>query len=189
MIHVSCFIRPMPYLIVGLGNPGREYAATRHNLGFILADALAKKTDAVPVSVKILAEARRGEIGGKAAYIIKPQTFMNLSGDAVSAFMRAKRIVPAELVAIHDDIDLPFGEIRVSKGASAGGHNGVKSLIERIGTKDFVRLRIGVGRPPEGTPADAHVLGKFSPEEKKELPAIIAKALEELDNIFTRFQK
>lgn len=173
----------MPYLIVGLGNPGKEYAATRHNVGFVVVDALAHRLEAAPVKTKLLAEILSARAGGQAVQLMKPQTFMNLSGNAVVPFMKTKKIPAQNLTVIHDDIDLPFGMIRVSKNASAGGHNGAKSIIDTLGTKEFMRIRIGVGRPAENIPVDNYVLGKFSPEEKKELPGIIEKAVEKIEEI------
>lgn len=119
-------------------------------------------------------------------YILKPQTFMNLSGEAVAPFMRSKKLDADSLIVVHDDLDIPFGEIRVSRNASSGGHNGVQSIIDSLGTKDFTRVRLGIGRPPENVLADAFVLQRFKGEEEEKLPGIVYKTIAEIVKIFSR---
>jgi peptidyl-tRNA hydrolase, PTH1 family len=176
----------MPFLIVGLGNPGDEYAETRHNFGFAVVDELVGKIDAPKEKTQARAEAWSGRLGKTKAFIIKPQTFMNLSGEAATAFMKAKKLSPINLIVVHDDLDIPFGAIRVSKNASAGGHNGVQSIIDSLGTQDFTRIRLGIGRPPENVPAEKFVLQRFTAEEKKQLPDIIGRAISEIEEIFSK---
>jgi peptidyl-tRNA hydrolase, PTH1 family len=168
----------MAHLIVGLGNPGKEYARTRHNFGFDAVSKLIEKLEAAPTNTKLLAKTWTAKINGQTVHILEPETFMNLSGNAVGPFLKSKKIPPAGLIVVHDDLDIPFGDIRVSKNSSAGGHNGVQSIIDAVGTKEFVRIRLGVGRPPEKMPTDAYVLARFSKEESATLPAIIDQAVE-----------
>jgi PTH1 family peptidyl-tRNA hydrolase len=162
-------------LIVGLGNPGPQYRDTPHNLGFRVVDELAArwglatwKLDFESVWVK------RGQ-SEQAVFLVKPQTFMNLSGSAVIQFTNYYGIDPAQVLAVVDDAALPFGRLRVRRGGSAGGHNGLKSLIQHLGT-DFPRLRIGVGRGDDGVDLANHVLRRFSPETKQEVEAVVQRA-------------
>ena len=163
-------------VIVGLGNPGPGYAATRHNLGFKAADQLARR-----LGVKIdrrdsrALVATAGHPGDDATSVllVKPQTYMNLSGRAVAVLLRKHGLGPADLWVLHDEMDVAFGRLRVRKGGGPGGHNGVRSLIEDLGSPGFVRFRIGVGRPPgEDDPVD-HLLEPFTPEERDRVPALV----------------
>jgi PTH1 family peptidyl-tRNA hydrolase len=177
-----------PFLIVGLGNPGKEYANTRHNLGFVVIDKLINESEAKPVKTKTQAKAW-GMVREGFYYSLNyllPQTFMNLSGNAVSAFMKEKKIDLKNLIVVHDDLDIPFGEIRVSKNSSAAGHNGVQSVIDALGTKDFTRIRIGIGRPVNDQPIEDYVLTRFNAEEKKQLPEIIDKSILEIEKLFSK---
>lgn len=154
------------HLIVGLGNPGKKYERTRHNVGFLAVDALRNDTFSEWKLLKSLeAEASEGEIEGKKVILLKPQTFMNLSGRAVSAAMKKYRITYEHLIVIHDDLDIPFGEIKAQKNKSAAGHNGVQSVIDALGTKDFWRMRVGIGARPKEMASDVFVLQKFSVAE------------------------
>ncbi len=176
----------MHYLIVGLGNPGEEYAKTRHNFGFNVVDEMVGRYDAAPSNTKLQAKLWTAKAGGATVLLAEPQTFMNLSGSAVAPLLRTKKIELDRLIVIHDDLDLPFGEIRVSRGASAGGHNGVKSIIEAVGSKDFARVRVGIGRPADERPIEDYVLARWSAEEKKALPEIIDKAIIETEKLFSK---
>jgi PTH1 family peptidyl-tRNA hydrolase len=157
-------------LIVGLGNPGADYADTRHNAGFMAVDEAARMTGAKlgrrEVCSSFVAEARFGD---ERYVLAKPQTYMNRSGSAVAALVKKYSVALEDVTVIHDDIDVPLGALREKVGGGAGGHNGVADVAQKLGTPDFRRIRIGVGRPPEGTEAADHVL---SPFEKDELPAI-----------------
>ncbi|MFA5134090.1 MAG: aminoacyl-tRNA hydrolase [Patescibacteria group bacterium] len=160
-------------LIIGLGNPGKKYGKTRHNLGFMAVDFLQKKLEApeFKLNKKLAAEiSKSGKI-----ILAKPQTFMNLSGGAAIKLLSFYKLTADDILIIHDDIDLEFGKIKEGKNHGAAGHNGVKSIIELLGTKDFNRLRIGVGRPPENIPPEDYVLQNFSSEELKQLPKIFNK--------------
>lgn len=165
---------PVRLILVGLGNPGREYSGTRHNLGFMCLDEVARRlrvrvSERVP---KALVAAARHP-GGGSVLLVKPQTYMNLSGQAVAALVRKHNLQPSDVSAIHDEMDIPFGKLRIRKGGSAGGNNGVKSLIADLGSQAFPRYRMGVGRPePEG--AIDHLLSPFTEAERERLPAFIA---------------
>ena len=162
------------WLIVGLGNPGREYAAHRHNVGFMVVDALAERTGAESFRAKFSGEIARTELRGEDALLLKPMTYMNLSGDSVQPCAAFFKIPVDRVVVIHDELDLPFGELRLKKGGGHAGHNGLRSLIQRMGA-DFGRIRMGIGRPPptfRGDVAD-FVLSGFSAEERERLPKIV----------------
>lgn len=182
-----------PFLIVGLGNPGKEYENTRHNFGFAVVDKLIEKTGAVKINTKLQAQICRidinyhlgiANIGG--TMIMKPQNFMNLSGQVTVPYVKKENIESNHIIVVHDDLDIPFGEIRVSKNASAGGHNGVQSIIDSLGTKDFTRVRVGIGRPANDRPIEDYVLARFGAEEKKALPEIIDKTILEIEKLFSK---
>jgi len=176
----------MTYLIVGLGNPGKEYEKTRHNLGFLVVDEIIARYDAVPSNTKLQTKLWTAKIANASVLMTEPQTFMNLSGNAVAPVVRTKKIATDHLVIVHDDLDLEFGKIRVSRGASAGGHNGVQSVIDALGTKDFTRVRIGIGRPVNDQPIEDYVLTRFSAEEKKQLTEIVDKTILEIEKLFSK---
>lgn len=159
----------MKYLIVGLGNIGTEYAGTRHNIGFNVLDALAGASNALFTTGRYgdLAQIRHK---GRTLILLKPSTYMNLSGKAVRYWMDAEKIAPENLLVVSDDIALPFGALRLRPRGSAGGHNGLKSIVELLGTEEFARMRFGVGGDfPKGHQVD-YVLGEWSEEERAALP-------------------
>ncbi|WP_088008435.1 aminoacyl-tRNA hydrolase [Indiicoccus explosivorum] len=165
-------------LIVGLGNPGARYAGTRHNIGFEVIDRLAEKWDTPLVQSKfngVYATVHRPE--GK-AILLKPLTYMNLSGQSVRPLMDYFDIDTDELTVIYDDLDLPSGQLRLRQKGSAGGHNGIRSLIEHLGTQQFNRIRIGVSRPPAGMRVPDYVLSGFRPEEKPDVAKAVERAAE-----------
>jgi PTH1 family peptidyl-tRNA hydrolase len=173
-------------IVAGLGNPGREYESTPHSIGFEVAEAVAREMGAVFRSATAFKGALAdGRFANGKVLVVKPMTFMNLSGDCVAPVVKYHNATAADLVVVSDDIDLPVGRIRIRKGGSAGGHNGLKSIIERLGTPDFIRLRIGVGRDKtDRREVVGHVLGKFDPEARalmdtKVIPAAV-KALEQI---------
>lgn len=150
-------------IVAGLGNPGREYESTPHSIGFEVADAVARDIGAAfRPAASFKGELADGRFAGGKVIVVKPMTFMNLSGDCVAPVVKYHNATPADLVVVSDDIDLPVGKIRIRRGGSAGGHNGLKSVIERLGTPDFTRVRIGVGR--DRSHVVGHVLGKFPAE-------------------------
>lgn len=151
--------------IVGLGNPGRRYAGTRHNIGFMVLEEICRRIGAELIE-KTDYKVARGSIEGERALLMEPLTFMNLSGGAVREVFRNNPVETSHLIVIHDDIDLPTGRLRVRAGGSSGGHRGVESIIQSIGTKDFVRVRIGVGRDADRDVKD-FVLSGFKPDERE----------------------
>ena len=161
----------MTKLIVGLGNPGTRYERTRHNAGFLVVDALA---DAYHLSwskkLFINTLVAEGNVDGAKVILAKPQTFMNRSGQAVAKLMKRYKLTADDLVIVYDDVDIERGSIRWREEGSAGGHNGLKSIIQLIGTQQFPRLRIGIGKPPERVPLEDYVLGKMNKEEQASLP-------------------
>lgn len=160
------------FLIAGLGNPGREYQNNRHNVGFMAVDALAKEMGFKNLKVKSKSVVMEGKWNDKKVILVKPQTFMNLSGTAVSSLFRFYKVALTNLIVIHDDLDLPSLSIRLRPGGGAGGQKGVASIIQQIGTQQFNRVRIGIGRPPgRMDPAD-YVLQNFPKQEEKELPIL-----------------
>lgn len=153
------------FLIVGLGNPGREYAATRHNIGF---DAITYLSDEYQIPLKSKegkALVGKGMIAGQKVMLAQPQTYMNNSGESVGALADFYKLEPEDIIIVYDDISLDVGQIRVRPKGSAGGHNGIKSIISHLGTQEFPRVKVGVGAKPEGGDLVKHVLGRFSKEE------------------------
>lgn len=169
-------------LIVGLGNPGKKYERTRHNFGFFVLDRLAKKFH-LSFSSKFGGEfAQISDSAHDKIFLLKPQTFMNLSGESVAPCAHFYKILPQDMFVIFDDLDLPFGRLRVVRSGSDGGHNGVKSIFEHLGTQDFPRLKLGIGRPlkrdPVGKAAADHVLDQFSKEEQVRAKQVADLAVE-----------
>lgn len=161
-------------LVVGLGNPGSRYAGTRHNVGFVVVERLAVEAGARFSASRFQADAATAELSGIPTTLLKPQTFMNRSGLAVAAWLDALRLPASHLVVVHDDLDLPLGRLRVVGSAGPGGHRGVASIQETLGTQAFARVRVGIGRPGEDEDAVERVLEEFAPEE---LP-IVAEMVE-----------
>jgi peptidyl-tRNA hydrolase, PTH1 family len=167
-------------LIVGLGNPGRGYSANRHNIGFLCLNHFAKEARIEFAKKQNWARVGLGKAAGYSLVLAKPQTYMNASGESVAALMRRYSLTLDDLVVVHDDLDLPLGKVRIRRGSSAAGHNGIKSIIANLGSQDFVRIRVGIGRPeaPRESgeqPIVDYVLGDFSTREKELLPEIINK--------------
>ncbi|MEV0330460.1 aminoacyl-tRNA hydrolase [Micromonospora echinospora] len=178
-----------PWLVVGLGNPGREYAGHRHNVGFMVADLLAGRVGGKfgrhRRAVADVAEGRLG-FGGPRLVLAKPLTYMNLSGGPVAALTQFYKIPPAQVVAVHDELDIGYGQLRVKCGGGEGGHNGLRSMTKSLGTKDYVRVRFGIGRPPgRQDPAD-YVLSDFSGVERKELEFLVDRAADAVESVITR---
>ncbi|HPI67436.1 MAG TPA: aminoacyl-tRNA hydrolase [bacterium] len=173
------------FLIIGLGNPGKKYEKNRHNSGFMAVDfVLDKKTKWIE-NKKLKSLIKEMEINEQKVVLVKPQTFMNNSGVAVLALTKKYKIKPENIIMVYDELDLPFGTIRVKLGGSAAGHNGIKSIIEKLGTDKFWRIRIGISNEKrEVVPADKFVLANFSKEELKDLKEkILLKAMEEIKKI------
>ena len=184
------------WLVVGLGNPGDKYENTRHNVGFLTVDELAERARVPVQRLKHRALTNTVELGGARVLLMKPVTYMNLSGEAVGEAARFYKIPPERVLVISDDVSLPIGRLRIRKGGSAGGHNGLKSIIQHLGTDQFPRLRVGVGQKPHPDYDLADwVLGKFQGEDKKAMDAAIQRAAdgvecllkEGLDRAMNRF--
>jgi peptidyl-tRNA hydrolase, PTH1 family len=161
-------------IIVGLGNPGRDYAATRHNLGFMVVDEIARRLSAESKRNRFRSELAEGFVDGQKLMLVKPQTYMNLSGMAVREAVNWYKVSPEDLLVVVDDIDLPFGTLRMRPDGGSGGHNGLKSIIADLDTEKFSRLRIGIGRG--GSYATRQVLTRFNTDETQALPELISGA-------------
>jgi PTH1 family peptidyl-tRNA hydrolase len=168
-------------LICGLGNPGRAYAKHRHNIGFKVVDELAKRHDVAVEKKAFGAKIGSGSLSKGPVIFAKPQTFMNLSGTAVSPLFGYYRCSLEDLIVVHDDIDLEVGRIKIAKGSGHGGHNGVKSIIDELGRNDFYRVRVGVGRPPEGMDPADYVLNPFTKEDAAKLEEMVAQAADAVE--------
>jgi peptidyl-tRNA hydrolase, PTH1 family len=173
------------WLVVGLGNPGREYASHRHNIGFGIVDELARRSDADSFRSKFSGELARTELNGEDAWLLKPQTYMNLSGDSVQPCAAFFKIPPDRVIVCHDELDLPFGDVRLKFGGGHGGNNGLRSIIQRMGP-DFCRLRFGVSRPGPGRDASSWVLSNFDAEEREKVDKYVEIAAKAVLDIATR---
>lgn len=171
-------------LIVGLGNPGSEYAGHRHNIGFRCIDHLAGQHAIALNKKRFKAEYGEGWLCGRRVVLAKPQTFMNDSGAAVAPLERWYKVPPERILVIHDDLDLPFGRIRIRPGGGSGGHNGIKSIIAALGTQAFPRIRVGIGRPQRGDPVD-YVLNDFDREQAPFVPEICAQVARAIEAFLT----
>jgi PTH1 family peptidyl-tRNA hydrolase len=174
-----------PWLLAGLGNPGFAYRDTRHNVGFMVLDRLAARQPGVRWRAAGCAERARLPCRGTELHLVKPQTYMNRSGDAVAPALSALGLDPSRLVVIHDDVDLPLGRIRVKSGGGHGGHRGLRSIDQRLGSSEFVRLRLGVGRPPPGQPMLEWVLSRFAATDRNTLDEMLSRSLEALRCVVT----
>ena len=169
------------YLIVGLGNPGKEYAATRHNAGFLLVEDLAQHWNVEwKPEKKFQSQVAKNEIGGKRILLCEPQTFMNASGEAVGALVNFYQTPVEKILIVVDDADLPLGTIRLRGEGSSGGHHGLESIEEHLGTRNFARLKIGIGRKNGAREITGHVLGRFAADERKILEEVLAGASEQV---------
>ncbi len=162
-------------LLVGLGNYGPEYASTRHNIGFMVAEQVAGRFRIALKKKGYQGLYGVGAVASQQTTIILPQTYMNRSGACVNAASCALKVEPVDIVVIYDDLDLPFGRLKISKEGGHGGHNGIRDIISVLGRRDFVRLRVGIGKPEQGD-VTSHVLGPFNPAERVGLPAMVAAA-------------
>ncbi len=163
-------------LIVGLGNPGREYELTRHNIGFMVGDELAKRWNISLNEQKFKGVFGAGFVNGEKVILLKPLTYMNLSGESIRPLMDYYKIDVEDFVVMYDDLDIPVGKLRLRMKGSAGGHNGVKSTISHLGTQEFQRIRMGIDRPKNGMKVVDYVLGRFTSEEIPDVNHSIEKA-------------
>jgi len=174
-----------PFLVVGLGNPGRQYKNTRHNAGFLVVDRLSERLGVQFSRLQFRALVVDGRYQDRKIILAKPQTYMNESGQAVGSLVRFYKITQDNIVVVHDDVDLPFGALRLRPAGGSGGQKGMGSIIERLGTQEFPRLRVGIGRPPGQMLAAAYVLQEFDRDEKQELPGVIDRAVDALLSVVT----
>ncbi|MFV2012917.1 MULTISPECIES: aminoacyl-tRNA hydrolase [unclassified Micromonospora] len=182
-------VETAPWLVVGLGNPGREYARNRHNVGFMVADLLAGRLG-VRLSRHRRAAAESGEgrlgLGGPKLVLAKPLTYMNLSGGPVAALAKFYKVPVEQIVTVHDELDIDYGRLRVKQGGGEGGHNGLRSMSRSLGSKEYLRVRFGIGRPPgRQDPAD-YVLSDFSTTERKELDFLVDRAADLVEAVVVR---
>lgn len=179
-------------IIAGLGNPGARYAGTRHNIGFQVIDLIAERWGRPAFKEKFHGEIGLvqlpGREGPEKTYLLKPQTFMNLSGDCVQPAAAFFKVPPSEVLILHDELDLPLGRLQLKVGGGSGGHNGLKSVTSRLGTADYQRLRLGIGRPPadfRGNPAD-FVLQGFASSEETQVEELVVRAAEAVELLVKR---
>jgi peptidyl-tRNA hydrolase, PTH1 family len=170
---LTAFTHVNNFLIIGLGNPGREYELTRHNIGFLTIDRLAERWDVKVNKYKSKALIGEYRIANEKVVLVKPQTFMNLSGNAVRSVYQFYKLPIEQLLVIYDDMDLPFGFIRIRKSGGSSGQKGMKSIIEQLGTEEFPRIRVGIGRPTGKMNSVDFILNKFKSSENKELSIIL----------------
>jgi len=169
-------VKPPVKLIAGLGNPGEQYQSNRHNLGFLTLDYLAGRHDIPLKKQGFEALFGKGKIGNERVLLAKPQTYMNLSGIAIERLVSYFRVDIKDLIVVHDDLDLPFETIRLKKGGGEGGHKGLMSIIQHVGSADFLRVRIGIGKPIRKSMVEKYVLSPFAEEEQNAVPSILAVA-------------
>ena len=174
------------YLIVGLGNPGRQYEATRHNMGFDVIDKLVEEYLVPQAGVKFNAMYGKGRIGGQPVILMKPLSYMNLSGGPIREMANYFKIDPeTEMIVVYDDIDLDPGQLRIRKKGSAGGHNGIKHIIQQLGTQNFVRIKVGVGAKPKGWDLADYVLGRFDKDDRALVEEAQERACKAVELILT----
>jgi peptidyl-tRNA hydrolase, PTH1 family len=172
-------------LVVGLGNPGPAYAANRHNVGFLIADLLAERAGGRFKRHRSGCDVLEGRLAGRRVVLAKPRSFMNLAGGPVAGAARFFTVEPADLIVLHDELDLPFGTVRLKLGGGEGGHNGLRSVSRSLSTRDYLRVRFGIGRPPgRMDPAD-FVLHDFSPAERRELPVLLDHAADAVETLLS----
>ncbi|MTV48463.1 aminoacyl-tRNA hydrolase [Heliobacillus mobilis] len=167
--------------IVGLGNPGRDYEKTRHNIGFMVVDQLAERWGHDGFKAKFQGSFSEVRLGGQKVFLLKPQTYMNLSGQAASAMAAFYKLAPEDILVVYDDLDLPPGKLRGRTKGSSGGHNGIKSLIACLGSENFPRLKLGIGRPASRQPSASYVLESFRAEELADIQKAIDLACDAVE--------
>ena len=168
-------------LVVGLGNPGPEYRGHRHNVGFMVMDRLASAVGIALGQSKFRGRFGQGDVGKTRLLLLEPGTFMNASGESVSAATRFYKVAPEDLLVVHDELDLSFGRLQLKRGGGTGGHNGLESIVEQLGTPDFARLRFGIGKPQGPNAKErvvGHVLHDFSSEEKAALEPLLERSVD-----------
>jgi peptidyl-tRNA hydrolase, PTH1 family len=173
-----------PWLVVGLGNPGEKYAQTRHNIGARAAERLAERLGTRLRKVRFIPiEVAEANLGGERVYIARPQAFMNVSGPPAASFAKRRKIDVEHVIAVHDEIDLAFEALKVKRGGSTAGHNGLKSLQQALGSPEFYRVRLGVGRPPGRKDAADHVLDRFTKAEREEAELLVEEGADAVETL------
>lgn len=167
------------HIVAGLGNPGPEYRDNRHNTGFMVLEVVARRAGVDLGTQRYRGRFARASVAGEPVALLQPQTYMNLCGESVGEAARFFKVEPEDIVVVHDELDLPFGEVRVKKGGGLAGHNGLKSIAQHLGSREFLRIRVGIGRPAQGVVG--HVLNDFSPEETEHLDAALGRAADALE--------
>jgi PTH1 family peptidyl-tRNA hydrolase len=178
-----------PFLVVGLGNPGPGYAGNRHNVGVMVLEELASRAGiklAPGKGARARALSGEGRLAGRRVVLARPTTYMNESGGPVRGLLDYHRLDPADLVVVHDELDISFASVRLKRGGGEGGHNGLRSITRSTGTKDYLRVRVGIGRPPGRQDAADFVLKDFSATERKELPFLVAEAADATELLLAR---
>jgi PTH1 family peptidyl-tRNA hydrolase len=178
-------VRPALWLIAGLGNPGPRYVFTRHNLGFLVVSALAEQAGIALDRHSLEAQWGRGRLADTAVILAQPTTYMNLSGRAVAKLLQFFKLPPGALVVIHDDLDVPPGRLKLARGGGAGGHKGVLSILEALGTPDFYRVKLGIGRPPGPWAAEDFVLAPFDPAAEEALAELVDRGAQAVVTLIT----
>ncbi len=171
------------WVIAGLGNPGSKYATSRHNIGFMVLDRLAERWSVSTRSKKFSSQFGQGQVGDTRALLAKPQTYMNCSGDALQPMAAYHKVPPSRVLVIHDELDLPFGTVRVKLGGGHAGHNGLRSIGARLGGSEYPRIRVGIARPSSGGDVTGYVLGSFSSAERPELDAVIDRSCDAIERV------
>lgn len=171
------------WVVVGLGNPGEDYARSLHNLGFRVIDRIAKAKGASFDRRKFKGLVAETEVGGAPALLVKAQTYYNLTGECVSAVLGYYKVPPSRLIVVHDELDLPAGRLRLKQGGSDAGNRGVRSITELLGTQDFIRVRVGIGRPPEGDDAKGYLLRGQGAQQRDAMEDWMARAADAVDSI------
>lgn len=164
------------WLVAGLGNPGRQYAGTRHNAGFMVVDELQRRFATQPARTKMGAELAEGSLAGTKVIFCKPMEFMNVSGQAIARAAGFWKVPPRQILVVHDDMDLELGRLKLVESGGTGGHNGLRSIVAELGTESFCRLRFGIGRPPANWEGADYVLAEFGADERKQLPDLVEEA-------------
>ena len=171
------------WLIAGLGNPGPEYAGNRHNAGYMVADVLAGRIGSAFRSHRTRADVAEGRLAGVPLTVAKPRSFMNLSGGPVAALRDFYKVPPERIVVVHDELDLPFGTVRLKHGGGSAGHNGLRSITQALGSPDYYRIRFGIGRPPGRMDPMKFVLRDFTPTEGREMPLLLTDAADAVETL------
>ena len=174
----------MSALVIGLGNPGPEYAETRHNVGQMVIDELASRgSSTLSVSKRTRTRTTTARLAGQAVVLGVPMSYMNVSGGPTSSLAKYHSVAPEDVIVVHDELDIPFGSVKIKRGGGSGGHNGLKDVTKALGTPDYIRVRVGIGRPPGRMDAAAFVLKPFSTVERKDLPFLVDDAADAVEAI------